>query len=188
MLTGNLGPQTGSDRAQTGSINELLAEVALSCEGPTLASPSREGYRERMMKRLVCLGLLLGLISFDGVYAQAVGPSCPELSIAGIDSQPALREFLKALQSAAVAKDKDALAHDALYPLRVNSKRKAMTIKTRAELKSKFDLIFSHKVLRAIALQKFHDLFCRDQGVMIGDGEVWIGARDGKIGIVSINL
>ena len=36
-----------------------------------------------------------------------------------------------------------------------------------------FDRIFTPRVRRAILAQKAGELFVRDQGAMIGDGEVW---------------
>jgi hypothetical protein len=38
-----------------------------------------------------------------------------------------------------------------------------------------------------ITAQKLEDLFCQYQGVMFGDGEVWVQKIQGKVGISAIN-
>jgi hypothetical protein len=128
------------------------------------------------------------LVSSSPGFAQEIGGSCPDLSITGIHSKNELSKAFTALKTAAAAKDVSAISKVVLFPLRVNANPKRKPIKNEAELKKEFSSIFTAKVLSAIESQKFEELFCRDQGAMIGDGEVWINERKGKIGIASINL
>lgn len=40
-----------------------------------------------------------------------------------------------------------------------------------------YDWIFTARVRRAVLAQRFAELFGRDQGVMIGNGELWFDHR-----------
>lgn len=107
-----------------------------------------------------------------------------DLSVAGIKDKKELVKFFGKLQAAAAAKDADALSKLASYPLRVGKKDR---IKNETVLKRKFSKVFTPKVLNAIAKLNRNDLFCNYQGVMVGDGEVWIQEIEGVIVISSVN-
>ena len=47
-------------------------------------------------------------------------------------------------------------------------------LKNRSELLKYYDVAFDPKVKGFIGTQKFEDLFCNWQGVMIGRGEIWV--------------
>ena len=49
----------------------------------------------------------------------------------------------------------------------------ARTYRESASVERDFDRIFTPKVRRAIMAQRADRLFIRDEGAMIGDGEVW---------------
>ncbi len=137
------------------------------------------------MKTWIFIGLLM--ISFFG-HAQEIGSSCPDLSVTSIKSKDKLLKVFSSLKSAVAAKDVVNISKAVIYPLRVNSNPKRKPIRNEAELVKEFSSVFTVDILKAIQSQKFEDLFCRDQGVMIGDGEVWINERNGKIGIETVNL
>ncbi|MBW0006409.1 MAG: hypothetical protein JO335_01720 [Sphingomonas sp.] len=80
--------------------------------------------------------------------------------------------FLARLQTAVRADDRAAILGLINYPLRVNGSR-ARIYRDAASVSRDFDRIFTAKVRRAILAQKAGELFVRDQGAMIGDGEVW---------------
>ena len=48
-----------------------------------------------------------------------------------------------------------------------------MTFASAADLLAHYERVFTTKVTAAIERQSYALLFARDQGVMIGDGEVW---------------
>jgi hypothetical protein len=127
------------------------------------------------------------VISLPG-FSQEIGGSCPDLSVTGIHSKDEFSNAFKALKTAVAAKDISAISKVIIFPLQVNAKPKRKPIKDEVEFKKEFSSIFTAKVLSAIESQKFEELFCRDQGAMIGDGEAWINERKGKIGIATINL
>jgi len=59
------------------------------------------------------------------------------------------------------------------FPLRVNAASGAGTYRDASSVERDFDSIFTPRVKQAIARQRADKLFVRDQGAMIGDGEVW---------------
>lgn len=80
--------------------------------------------------------------------------------------------FLADLQQAVAADDHQAVSEMIQYPLRTTH----MTIKTPAQFLRNYDEIFNDGVKSAVAGQTSDHLFYRDQGVMIGNGEVWFDA------------
>lgn len=64
-----------------------------------------------------------------------------------------------------------ALVH---YPIKVNPGKHAVTIKNPRVFIKDYDLIITPDISSAILKQKYDALFVNSQGVMIGDGEVWI--------------
>jgi hypothetical protein len=108
-----------------------------------------------------------------------------DLAVPGIDKEKFLTFFSK-LKAAASTKDSSAMSALVHYPLTVNSvpKRK---IKSTADFKKNFPILFDSQILGAVSKQEIKDLFCRDQGVMIGHGQLWIDQRGDKVGISTIN-
>jgi hypothetical protein len=94
------------------------------------------------------------------------------------DAKPVLREqayaaFLSRLQGAVRADDRHAIVGLIALPLRVNGAGHTRTYRDAASVERHFNQIFTPQVRRAILEQKADRLFVRDQGAMIGDGEVW---------------
>lgn len=141
-----------------------------------------------MIKSILAFVFLVNILFLQISQAQHVGDSCPDLSVTGISKKDELLKVFDGIKSAALSKDSIAIEKYILFPLVVNSKPKRKPLKNKEELQKDFAKVFTSKVLKVIELQKFESLFCRDQGVMIGDGEVWINESQGKIGIAVINL
>jgi hypothetical protein len=81
--------------------------------------------------------------------------------------------FLSRLQSAVRAGNRSAVIALAGLPLRVNGPGGTRLYRDAVSIQRDFDRIFTPKVRRAILAQRADQLFTRDQGTMIGDGEVW---------------
>ena len=47
--------------------------------------------------------------------------------------------------------------------------------------------VFTPEVKAAVSAAKADDLFARDQGVMIGNGEIWMNEIRGSIKIIAVN-
>lgn len=93
-------------------------------------------------------------------------------AFAGDDKQTRDAAFLASLQQAVADDDQEAVSEMIQYPLRTTH----ITIKTPKQFLRNYDAIFSDGVKAAVAGQTADNLFYRDQGVMIGNGEIWFDA------------
>ncbi|GGG72209.1 hypothetical protein [Paenibacillus radicis (ex Gao et al. 2016)] len=107
--------------------------------------------------------------------------------VAGIDNAAAFSTFFSKLQKEVKAKNKEAVAGLVSYPLRVNSGGKSIEIKNKKQFIAKYNQIITDKVKKKLLAQKEADLFVNWKGVMVGDGEVWIGQFGKKIAVFAIN-
>lgn len=82
--------------------------------------------------------------------------------------------FFTDLKKAVSASDKNAVAAMVHYPITVSVGGKDVKIKSGKDFVSHYDHVFSDKIVAAIGKETYAALFANDQGVMIGDGEVWI--------------
>ena len=82
--------------------------------------------------------------------------------------------FLVDLQSAVRTGNRPALVKLIDLPLRVNGPNgHSKTYRSASTIQRDYLRIFTPRVRSAILQQRFEELFGRDQGVMIGNGEVW---------------
>jgi hypothetical protein len=89
-----------------------------------------------------------------------------------IDGQP-YSPFLSRLQSAFRANDRRSIVAMISFPLRVNFPGGVRQYRDGSSVQRDFDRIFTPKVRRAVLDQRYDRLFVRDQGAMVGDGELW---------------
>ena len=82
-------------------------------------------------------------------------------------------KFLPRLQSAIRSDNRRAVTAMIQFPLRVNTSAGPRTYRDRKSVEDDFDRIFTPRVRKAILDQRADQLFVRDQGAMVGDGEVW---------------
>ncbi|WP_138753865.1 hypothetical protein [Paenibacillus sinopodophylli] len=117
--------------------------------------------------------------------AQEDNPFAP----AGITDPAAFIQMFKAMQAAVAAGDKAAVAKLILLPLHVNGTN-PFVINTKEQFITSYDVIMTEPVKNALAVQKVEELFVRDQGVMVGNGELWFGATQGEpqtYGLIAVN-
>lgn len=82
--------------------------------------------------------------------------------------------FLTNLQAHVRAGNRRGVIALVSFPLRVNGAGGVRRVyRDAGALARDYDWVFSIRVRQAILAQRFGELFGRDQGVMIGDGEVW---------------
>jgi len=117
--------------------------------------------------------------------AEGYAPSAPDWVL----KDGAYAAFLTKLQTAVRADDRAAVVALVAFPLRVNSGGRSRLYRHAAAIRRDYDAIFTPRVRTAILGQRFDRLFGRDQGVMIGDGEVWFDhvSASGPVRIKSIN-
>jgi hypothetical protein len=88
-------------------------------------------------------------------------------------AKPGYERFLAVLKTHVRAGDERAVTKLIAYPLRVNFPDGARSYANARSVERDFSRIFTPKVRQAILSQRADHLFVRDQGAMIGDGEVW---------------
>lgn len=82
-----------------------------------------------------------------------------------------------ALQRGVAAGDRAAVAGLMRYPVRVSIAGKSQKVADAAAFKRDYDKIVTPALAKLIAEQKFDNLFVNWQGVMLGQGEVWINGK-----------
>jgi hypothetical protein len=60
------------------------------------------------------------------------------------------------------------------YPLTVTIDGDAATYASEQDLLDAYDSVFTEAIVEAVSNQEYGDLFVNSEGVMIGNGEVWI--------------
>jgi hypothetical protein len=60
-------------------------------------------------------------------------------------------------------------------------------IKDRTDFKLNYSNYFSDQVKAAVAEQRLNQLFRNEQGVMIGQGQIWLRDTNKNIQIIAIN-
>lgn len=102
--------------------------------------------------------------------------------------------FLIGLQIAVVTGDRSRVARIVDYPLEVRIGDEQATLRKADELVGRYEDLFTPEVVEAIERQTYGTLFANDQGVMIGDGQVWFGAvcdeascAEPRIRIIALN-
>ena len=108
------------------------------------------------------------------------------------------RAFHHRLVEAVTKDDRLALSDMVHYPLRKNFNGLTTQYHTKADFIKNYRAIFSKTVRAAVLQQDFNEIFASDQGIMYGQGELWVaevcsrnapcgGCRAWRIGIFSIN-
>jgi hypothetical protein len=122
-----------------------------------------------------------------------VATSRPALAVnpyaaAGISNPAHVTQFLARLKEAVAADDHPTVAAMVNYPLTVySSGGRPFTYRDAAALSANYGRVFTPEVKAAVAAAKADDLFARDQGVMIGNGEIWMNEIHGSMKIITVN-
>ena len=95
--------------------------------------------------------------------------------------------FLRKLQAGVQAYDSSAVADLVCFPVRVNDPGEASTRIARDAFLREYNDIITDNVRAAVLRQSTADLFIRDQGIMIGDGQIWFCPKDNFYGIIAVN-
>ncbi len=104
-----------------------------------------------------------------------LGDSC-DLSIFGVKDKSEFLRFDNTLRSALSRRDAAALALVVKFPLRLNhSDGSSISLNDAATLQLRFAEAFPASLRGIVLAQKPDALFCRSDGVMYGNGELWVG-------------
>jgi hypothetical protein len=99
---------------------------------------------------------------------------------AGADDDALIHRNAYRFRDAVRRGDKTAVAAAVAYPIRIGLPGGRKLLRSPAELVANYDAIFSLKYRAAISNALPRNMFVRDQGIMLGSGEVWFGS-DGKV-------
>jgi hypothetical protein len=160
----------------------------LSLDGDTASETPRchFGQYRRSAFRGPPLRAVLALIAL----LVTAGPALAEnpYAAAGISSPAHVTQFLARLKQAMAADDRPAVAAMVNYPLTVyGSGGGSVTYRDPAVLRARYAAVFTPEVKAAVAVAKPDNLFARDQGVMIGNGEIWMNEVHGSMKIITVN-
>lgn len=109
------------------------------------------------------------------------------IEVAGFDNVKQFTGFYANLRRAVAQNNKEAVAKRINYPLSVYSNSKKRSILDQKQFIAEYDKIMTTEVKKALANQRLDELFIRDQGVMVGRGEIWMAILDNKLGVYTIN-
>lgn len=107
--------------------------------------------------------------------------------VAGVDDRADVPKMLSTIQEMLASDERSALASMVAFPIKVRLGGKQVEITSKKQFLGHYGEIVNAKVRRAVARQNADGLFANYQGVMIGDGEIWFGPREGKLCIIAIN-
>lgn len=80
------------------------------------------------------------------------------------------------LQERVAAGDAETVAALVSYPLTVSINGQRIVIDGEAEFVERYEDLMTPSIAEVIAAQDYADLFVNQDGVMLGDGEVWLRA------------
>ena len=100
--------------------------------------------------------------------------------VAGANGDEPVNKAAAAFRSAVVHDNRDAVAHMIAYPIETDVSGKRTKIGSPAALLAHYDGIFTTKFRATIADDVPRLMFARDQGIMLGGGEVWFDEK-GKV-------
>ncbi|MBN2892871.1 MAG: hypothetical protein JXL97_13470 [Bacteroidales bacterium] len=121
----------------------------------------------------------------SAIMAETIPKTNGFFEAAGINSDEQIYIFVRELR--ANVQNKNNLSEMISYPIKANINGTKTEIANKESFVENFDQIFNKKISSAVKKSNYYDLFCNYQGVMIGDGEIWMGLVDGKIKIIAIN-
>ncbi len=125
-----------------------------------------------MRVRLLALMLLL-TFPVGPAVAQSEDDVNSRIDMVLGDHAPYRAAFDK-LQHATLMLDASAFAELVSYPITVKVEGEELTIQDEEAFAEAFSRILTLNVATAIHQQAWEDLFVSDQGVMFGDGQVWL--------------
>ncbi|WP_379129734.1 hypothetical protein [Paenibacillus sp. sgz500958] len=153
-----------------------------------------------MKKAAIILSFSILITAFSGqAWAeQGTKPAAPAYAtssdsnnpyeVAGIDDQAEFTAYFAKLQKAVKDNKPAEVAELISFPMNLNKDNKTYVIYTKDEFIKKYDRIFTSLVRDKLLAQQVDKLFVNYQGVMVGDGEVWIGERNNKLGVIAVNI
>lgn len=109
-------------------------------------------------------------------------------NVAGISDPAAFVQGFNQLKTDVAQGNKAKVAAFGAYPMNVYTGGKKQTIANAQAFVQNYDAIMTSKVKSAITAQQVNQLFVNWEGVMVGNGEVWLTqSGSSKCSIIAIN-
>ena len=144
--------------------------------------------RRALLVMSIVSGLLYGPAWGEwGVCVAAAQETTNRYEVAGITNPQAFEAFYRKLQTWVAKGNKAAIANHGQYPLRVNKDGQSRLIATEKQFLAEYDRIMTEKVKQALMQQDVKNTFVNYQGVMVGNGELWLREKEKKFIIVAVN-
>lgn len=119
---------------------------------------------------------LVGALFLLSINLQAQQlPTGPDVGKAGL-REVEVRQFLALLQDAVRCDDPQAFADLVHFPLKFNSYGHKQRIHSRKKFLRRYKEIVSSELKDAILKTRYEDLWARNEGLMIDNGQLWFGA------------
>jgi hypothetical protein len=145
--------------------------------GPTSAaeSPIASAHPDRGRAGWPTLALIcLATSVFAAAPAVAQETTVDQAIDATLGDHAKYEAVFAALQKAVAAHDVAGVAALVSYPIRVKIDGKETVIKSAKAFVQHYDAIVTPEIAKAVTQQKYEDLFVNSQGIMFGNGEVWM--------------
>ncbi|HCT27439.1 MAG TPA: hypothetical protein DIW85_14675 [Stenotrophomonas sp.] len=114
----------------------------------------------------------------------AAAPAVPEAEAPAEDARARIESLLgdaaqyekvfNAFKTAVVGGDRAAVVEEVRFPLNISGGKK---ITGPGEFQRNYEKIITPAVVKAVSEQDFGKVFVNQQGVMIGDGQVWLNGQ-----------
>lgn len=138
-----------------------------------------------------CLAAIILLTVAGHSLGRAQDSKCNNSTVAdawGPKFADQARSFLTELQKAVEGNDAVKVARLVQYPVRIIGDGRQSKITRPSDFIQKYSSIITAKVRKAILAQSAECLFGNQQGVMVGNGEVWFTQDSrGQMRIITIN-
>jgi hypothetical protein len=135
-------------------------------------APFSRSFDRRMIRTISFAALALAAACLPAAAQSAADVNATIEALFG-ESAPFERAF-DAIQRAVAAHDAAGLAEWVAYPFRVSYDDEELIVETPSQFVADYDDIVTEDIADAVAAQDYASLFVNTDGVMFGNGEMWM--------------
>ncbi|MEK1890597.1 MAG: DUF1176 domain-containing protein [Phyllobacterium sp.] len=110
----------------------------------------------------------------QGSFATAESKTTDQAIQEALGDPAPYRQLISELQNALKNHDSAAIAALVSYPISVTVGSKQQTMKSPKDFIANYNAIMTPQIVAATATEAYEDLFVNYQGIMLGEGEIWI--------------
>jgi hypothetical protein len=129
----------------------------------------------RVLRSLLVASLLTGTLITAVTGSVRADEADTDRQIENLLGDPAdYKELFYAFQSAVAEGKADIAASLVSYPITISIGGEDATFENEAQLLDSYDDVFTDKIVNIVRKQDYGQAFVNSEGLMFGDGEVWI--------------